>query len=384
MNGGFLEELEIRICWILILIFFIAAFVPLTSPVKAAGNDNFENLEWASWTSLWCDNKENNTPPSLSKASVTPSSGDVGTLFTYRVTYSDADCDEPAFVRVVIDGIQHNITKEEVRGFEPTSTHHFYFEKIMNLQDIGTHEYYFVASDGKDNVRFPKTGAFSGPTVTRYSISIFPKEEVRMGLGEERTFTARVSSGDVPIKWVTVDWKVSKGEIVPFWEGSLHGPSKNTTATYHAPENPGEVTITASYENVTAQKKISVRWKTTLTFVTPMGNRLIYMDIYYKIGDSGAWHCLGGTDSEGKLTTTENSLGRKKVYFKDMDDFYEGTQYIGAKGGEATVQLQRKFGRRVVTVPLVWLVSGAIIVVVAVALVLFLFWRRLSSGSRKI
>ena len=51
-----------------------------------------------------------NSPPILSNGSVTPSSGNTSTVFTYEVTYSDPDGDEPSVHQVYIDGVSHDMS----------------------------------------------------------------------------------------------------------------------------------------------------------------------------------------------------------------------------------------------------------------------------------
>lgn len=102
-----------------------------------------------------------NTTPTLSWASLTPSSGPEGTAFTYEVTYTDADGDAPSYVRVYIDGSSHTMSK--VSG---TYTGGALYRYTTSSLSTGSHTYYFTASDGIDTARLPTSGTYSDPTVT--------------------------------------------------------------------------------------------------------------------------------------------------------------------------------------------------------------------------
>jgi formylglycine-generating enzyme required for sulfatase activity len=82
------------------------------------------------------------TAPALYDGSVAPDSGDVTTVFSYRVTYRDPEGDAPAVRTVVIDGTPHEM-------FAPLGDHAagvvFEFASTVGL---GSHEFYFAFDDG--------------------------------------------------------------------------------------------------------------------------------------------------------------------------------------------------------------------------------------------
>ncbi|MEM2900585.1 MAG: hypothetical protein QXT63_07315, partial [Thermoplasmata archaeon] len=101
-----------------------------------------------------------NTAPSLSSASVSPTNGVSGATFTYSVTYTDAENAAPTIKRVYIDGIAHDMGTSD---FTYNDGSVFTVSKVLTT--TGTHQYYFLFSDGKTTVRLPAAGNFSGPVV---------------------------------------------------------------------------------------------------------------------------------------------------------------------------------------------------------------------------
>ena len=97
--------------------------------------------------------------PSLSSGDVTPDIDEIGSTFTYTVTYSDPDGDTPS-VNVYIDGVEYNMTK--ISGtYTSGATYRF----TTSTLDLGSHFYYFRASDGTSSVRLPASATYEGPTV---------------------------------------------------------------------------------------------------------------------------------------------------------------------------------------------------------------------------
>jgi PGF-pre-PGF domain-containing protein len=99
-----------------------------------------------------------NNPPSLSLGSVFPSSGTTDEFFTYEVTYTDADGDAPAYVRVYVDGSPYTMSK--VSGTYTDGAK--YRCTLAGVLSAGSHTYYFKASDGFDTVT---TATENGPDV---------------------------------------------------------------------------------------------------------------------------------------------------------------------------------------------------------------------------
>ncbi|UCH90105.1 MAG: winged helix-turn-helix transcriptional regulator, partial [Thermoplasmata archaeon] len=102
-----------------------------------------------------------NKPPVLTNGSVTPASGNTSVLFTYRVHYSDAEHDQPSVKTVYIDG--YPFTMKLSTGSPSTGWVYSYSSYL----GAGNHNYYFLFNDSKNTVRYPISGVFYGPNVTK-------------------------------------------------------------------------------------------------------------------------------------------------------------------------------------------------------------------------
>ncbi len=98
--------------------------------------------------------------PTLTDASVSPSSGGENTSFTYEVTYQDNAGAYPDYVRVYIDNVPHSMAS--VSGTFYTGAVYQYLTSL----GLGSHTYYFQARKGPHTIRCPENGAINGPTVT--------------------------------------------------------------------------------------------------------------------------------------------------------------------------------------------------------------------------
>jgi hypothetical protein len=115
-----------------------------------------------------------NTAPVLQEPSggtLSPTSGDQGTLYTFRVVYKDAEGQAPVaanggFIRVWIDGTEYDMAPNGT----PDYVNGTVFEYATTLgAEPAVHQYHFVASDGGNTVRLPTTGEFSGPNVNDFN-----------------------------------------------------------------------------------------------------------------------------------------------------------------------------------------------------------------------
>ncbi|MBC7262922.1 MAG: SpoIID/LytB domain-containing protein [Chloroflexi bacterium] len=98
--------------------------------------------------------------PTLSEGSVTPSIGSPETLFTFAVTYRDADGDPPARATVYINGVSYAMTRES--GTFTGGARYVYRTTLP----AGEHNYSFGFEDGYSGpVNLPAAGTFSGPSV---------------------------------------------------------------------------------------------------------------------------------------------------------------------------------------------------------------------------
>lgn len=169
-----------------------------------------------------------NKPPILSNSSVTPTSGNTSTLFTYKVTYSDADGDAPVIKRVYIDSTPYNMSF--VSGNYTFGAIYQYSTKL----NVGNHTYYFYFYDGINSTRLPSSGTYPGPTVSGSSGSNNPptlsQGSVSPSAGDNNTlFTYKVTYKDLDndnpvIKKVYID---NQGYTMNYISGN------NTTGTVY-------------------------------------------------------------------------------------------------------------------------------------------------------
>ncbi|MHA1698920.1 MAG: hypothetical protein ACTSWN_08795 [Promethearchaeota archaeon] len=104
-------------------------------------------------------------PPTLSGASVTPSSGYPTTDFVFSIIYSDVNGDPPegvsgAYIRVVINGTPYDMVKSY-----PSDNNYkdgCLYNKTIQLPAIGTYEYFFECND---SVYYKAMGNYTGPVV---------------------------------------------------------------------------------------------------------------------------------------------------------------------------------------------------------------------------
>jgi len=101
-----------------------------------------------------------NYPPVLYNGSVSPTTGNTSTMFTYSVHYSDADGDAPIILHAVIDGNYYPMSY--ITGNNTTGALYRYQTTLTN----GTHNYYFWTYSGYGGqARLPSTGHYLGPVV---------------------------------------------------------------------------------------------------------------------------------------------------------------------------------------------------------------------------
>ncbi len=84
-----------------------------------------------------------NNEPELSNGGMSPASGDEDTQFTFSVHYTDEDGDPPTSIKVVIDGVEHDMFLKP--GENATDGIYEFKTKLPK----GNHTYYFEATDGE-------------------------------------------------------------------------------------------------------------------------------------------------------------------------------------------------------------------------------------------
>ncbi len=103
-----------------------------------------------------------NNAPTLSNGFVNPQSGTPNTIFTYQVTYTDANNDAPVIKCVYIDNISYIMNYTSGSYYQGAI---YQFKIQLGLGN--NHTYYFYFTDGKNGTaRLPTQGLYFGPTVT--------------------------------------------------------------------------------------------------------------------------------------------------------------------------------------------------------------------------
>ncbi|GIV20249.1 MAG: hypothetical protein KatS3mg023_2000 [Armatimonadota bacterium] len=231
-----------------------------------------------------------NTAPELLEpagGTVTPTSGDQGTLYTFRVIYKDAEGQAPVatnggFIRVWIDGTEYDM----VPNGTPDYVNGALFEYATTLgAEPAIHQYHFVASDGGNTVRLPTTGEFSGPNVNDFNKLSNPRVTITpAGNNEPRgrsdaayafqiTFTNPNGTPPVGNIEVLIDGTpYVLNETIPasptpadFRNGVTYSLTLNAPA---APMTPGQHTFQFRFQNgefMTAQQNVAVNHKPVLS-----------------------------------------------------------------------------------------------------------------------
>ncbi|TFF85430.1 MAG: hypothetical protein EU551_04080, partial [Promethearchaeota archaeon] len=103
------------------------------------------------------------TLATLTEGGFNPSSGDTNTDFVYSVKYTDPDNLPPSGINVIINGVEHDMTK-----LTPSdNTYHdgCIYVYTTTLPAGSSHTHYFEAGDLMDTSRSPATGEDLGPYV---------------------------------------------------------------------------------------------------------------------------------------------------------------------------------------------------------------------------
>lgn len=101
-----------------------------------------------------------NWEPVLTEGKINLEVGDINTIFSYSVNYSDKDNEAPIFIHVRIDGIPFEMSKQNQSDNNYTDGCIYFYNTGLS---IGNHTYSFKASDGFINI---STGETPGPVVS--------------------------------------------------------------------------------------------------------------------------------------------------------------------------------------------------------------------------
>jgi hypothetical protein len=109
--------------------------------------------------------KPMNRLPLLTEGGVYFAYGSDQSIYTYTVHYKDFDCPPSPTVKVVVDGIVHDM---KLHSGKPNDGVYHYLTKLP----VGPHAYYFMARDRNgDCVSLPSAGFIRGPEVMAMSNS---------------------------------------------------------------------------------------------------------------------------------------------------------------------------------------------------------------------
>ncbi len=233
---------------------------------------------------------ERNKAPKLlvpQEGTVTPASGDQGTLYTFQVIYRDEEGQAPrpengGFIRVWIDGQEYDMVPKDT----PDYVNGTVFEYATTLgAEPAIHQYHFVASDGGNTVRLPDTGEFSGPNVNDFNklsnprVTITPAGNAEPRGRSDAAYAFQITftnpNGTAPVGHIEVlidGTPYVLSETIPaapspadFRNGVTYSLTLNAPA---APVTPGQHTFRFRFQNgefATAAQTVSVNRKPVLS-----------------------------------------------------------------------------------------------------------------------
>jgi len=109
------------------------------------------------------------TQINLTSPSISPSSGNSSTIFTFQTTYTNSFGNAPTQADVYVDGVAHAMSL--VSGSYSTGA---VFQAQTTLP-TGSHSYYFLFSDGESSWAIPTAPAvYAGPNIAIKAASIVP------------------------------------------------------------------------------------------------------------------------------------------------------------------------------------------------------------------
>jgi len=137
----------------------------------------------------------NDNSPVLNDPTVSPSSGNLTTLFAFSVNYTDLDNNMPISINAVINGTPYPMSKQNPSDINYMDGVIYEYQTFLSN---GTYNYFFNASDGAYST---STGVYSGPTVY-YNNSYSPvlSDELiypLLGYNDSTNFLYRVNYSDV-------------------------------------------------------------------------------------------------------------------------------------------------------------------------------------------
>jgi murein DD-endopeptidase MepM/ murein hydrolase activator NlpD len=209
-----------------------------------------------------------NQPPTLSNGYVTPSSGNVATVFEYYVTYSDPEGDVPTTKYVYINGSSHTMSK--ISG-DYVSGATFKFSGTL---PTGSHIYYFYFTDSfpAHVVKLPINGTYPGPSVFAGDFSVTTSEaslSIQQGGSGSSTITVTSLDGFIhsinlvsycALSGVTATF--SPQQVMPPVDGSI---TSTMTVLVAATTAVGTCTLSVGANNGTLTRRTDISLEITQT-----------------------------------------------------------------------------------------------------------------------
>jgi hypothetical protein len=222
-----------------------------------------------------------NTAPALSSKTFTPSTGDTNTPFTFRAKYKDLDGskgDEPAYVKVVIDGTEYDMTKVNATDDDYSEGVVYTYTSTLSA---GIHNYYFSCSDSALSGRLPFTAPdnFTTPDIT-------PKIIIQ-------TFWS--SDGYVSAK------------LAFYGEGGTATVSTGITSPDSLPLGLGDIGV---YFEITTSNIISIFWGELTVYYTSLDTQWVNnatLSIYNYAEGTSSWVDLGASGNNNQYVTVNRS-----------------------------------------------------------------------------
>ena len=121
-----------------------------------------------------------NSPPTLTKGTVTPRMGRPNIEYLFTVTYTDPDNDEPTSVKVFIDQVDFEMEEVDPTDLNYSDGKEYLFRSVLGE---GAYSVYYSADDGNGNVVNTNSFTLSVTwSVGHYDIIHFIEDKVFPGL----------------------------------------------------------------------------------------------------------------------------------------------------------------------------------------------------------
>jgi len=318
-----------------------------THTYKFLANDGTNVVQTTSYT---VSVSAYNQGPVLSSGSVTPSSGVLGSTFTFMVNYTDADNNAPYYVRVNIDGINYEMSKQN--SMDNIYSDGCVYVYTTSSLSLGSHTYKFSASDGSISCNLPTSGSYSGPTVTNTAPTLTNGNVTPTSGLLGSTFTYMVTYTDannnapsfVYVKIDSTNQTMSKlnGADNTYTDGCIYVYSTSSltvgTHTYQFFTSDGIVNVqTIQYSGPTVNSPVNHAPTLTSGSVTPTSGTtsttfkytVIYTDEDNNPPSGGVKVIINGTSYTMSVDTSATSTLRDGVYTNGEQYVYTRTFSAG-------------------------------------------------------